>query len=97
MNSNPDASIRPLSQEVFVTLPVEVQHYIQFLEKQLVLLTAQVQGCISKINELEGRLAKNSSNSGKPPSGDGLGKGSKTKSLRGKSGEEAWRTARPYR
>ena len=88
MNSDPNTTIRPLSQEVFVTLPVEVQHYIQFLEKQLVLLTAQVQGCIAKINELEGRLAKNSSNSNKPPGSDGLKKKSRTSSLRGKSGKK---------
>jgi len=88
MNSDDDTPGRPLSQELFVSLPIEVQHYIQFIEKQLVLLTMQVQGCMSKISELEGRLAKNSSNSNKPPGSDGLKKEPKTRSLRGKSGRK---------
>lgn len=41
---------------------------------------------VARVQELEARLAKDSHNSGKPPSGDGLGR--KTKSLRKKSGRK---------
>jgi hypothetical protein len=45
----------------------EVVNYIQSLNQNLLLLTQRVQA-------LEDRLAKNSRNSGKPPSSDGLSK-----------------------
>lgn len=43
---------------------------------------------MGRIKDLEDKLAKNSSNSGKPPSSDGLKKPPKTGSLRGKSGKK---------
>ena len=42
--------------------------------------------CLERVQELEARLAKDSHNSGKPPSSDGLGR--KTRSLRKKSGKK---------
>ncbi len=49
-------------------------------------LREQVQVLLARVQELEGRLAKDSHNSGKPPSSDGLGR--KTKSRREKSGKK---------
>jgi transposase len=45
-----------------------------------------VEKLIKRVAELEGQLAKNSRNSGKPPSSDGLSKPSKTRSSRESSG-----------
>lgn len=50
-------------------------------------LTAKVSHLTARVHELEGQLAKNSSNSGKPPSSDGLATPKRTNSLRGKSGK----------
>ncbi len=46
----------------------------------------QIAVLVARVQELEARLAKDSHNSGKPPSSDGLGR--KTKSLRKKSGRK---------
>jgi transposase len=51
-------------------------------------LISQVQQLNARVHELEGQLAKNSSNSGKPPSTDGLAKPKRTNSLRGRSGRK---------
>jgi transposase len=75
-----------LQPEVFDSLPQEVKIYIQSLEN--VWFMAQVQGLVDKVQRLEARLAKDNSNSNKPPSSDGLGKKPKTSSLRGKSGRK---------
>jgi transposase len=49
-------------------------------------LRAQLQVLVARVQELEARLAKDSHNSGKPPSSDGLTR--KTKSLRKRSGKK---------
>src|SRR5215470_10585667 len=49
-------------------------------------LREQVQTLAARVQELEGRLAKDSHNSSKPPSSDGLRR--KPKSLREKSGKK---------
>jgi transposase len=46
----------------------------------------QIAALLERVRELEARLAKDSHNSGKPPSSDGLGR--KTRSLRKKSGKK---------
>ena len=54
--------------------------------KQVDRLTATVQALSARVRELEGRLRKDSHNSSKPPSSDGLAK--KPKSLRQASGRK---------
>src|SRR5260221_5614922 len=49
-------------------------------------LRTQVEALVAQVQELEARLAKDSHNSSKPPSSDGLRR--KTKSLRAKSGKK---------
>src|SRR5437588_10398346 len=49
-------------------------------------LREQVQALLARVQELEGQLAKDSHNSSKPPSSDGLRR--KPKSLREKSGKQ---------
>ena len=65
MHLEPTTYTLSLPPDVFASLPESVQSYIRFLETSLQQLQIRVQ-------ELEARLAKNSSNSGKPPSSDGL-------------------------
>jgi transposase len=52
-------------------------------------LTAQVQQLQGQVQQLSAQLAKNSRNSSKPPSSDGLAKPKKTQSLRQASGKDA--------
>ncbi len=54
---------------------------------ELPLLREQVRALLARVQELEARAAKDSHNSGKPPSTDGLQR--RTKSLRKPSGEKA--------
>ena len=72
MNSQAAFSKPTISGEVFDSLPESIRAYIRYLETQ--------------VHELQTRIAKNSSNSSKPPSSDGLKR--KTKSQRGNSGKK---------
>jgi transposase len=77
MKSTTTISTPTFSGDVFNALPESVRIYIRHLET----IVQQLQ---MRVHELEARLAKNSSNSNKPPGSDGLNKG-KTKSQRKKS------------
>ncbi len=67
--------------------PVPDLHSLSHSEKDELIRTlhARVQALGAAIEELKGRLALNSSNSGKPPSSNGFKKIKKSRSLRGKS------------
>jgi transposase len=69
-------SIPVLSGEAFDALPESIRLYIRYLE-------STIQELQARVHELEDRLSKNSSNSSKPPSSDGLKR--KPKSLRKQS------------
>lgn len=51
-------------------------------------LSAQVAALLAQVAELKSRINKNSQNSSKPPSSDGIAKKKKTRSLRGKSNKK---------
>lgn len=68
------------------TLPQWAQDLILQLTTQIMHLTSQNQQLIARVDELEAKLAKNSSNSGKPPSSDGMKK--QPKSQRTSSGKK---------
>lgn len=69
-------SIPVLSGEAFDASPESIRLYIRYLE-------STIQQLQTRMHELEDRLSKNSSNSSKPPSSDGLKR--KPKSLRKQS------------
>ena len=79
MNSEPPNVLSNLSGPAFDALPGSIRSYIRLLEMT-------IQQLQMRVHDLEARLAKNSSNSGKPPGSDGLKK--KTKSLRNKSNKK---------
>ena len=95
MTISDDNNLQGLPEFVLASLPEPVRVYIQFLEarleKQAAVIEKQaalIEQLMIQVRELEGRLAKNSSNSNKPPGSDGLGKGPKTSSQRDKSGKK---------
>jgi transposase len=65
-------------------LPFAVRAYIEFLEKQV----ERIPFLEARLAALEAQVAKNSSNSHKPPSSDGPGKPPRTQSEREKSGKK---------
>jgi transposase len=73
-------SIPVLSGEAFEALPESIRFYIRYLE-------GRIQHLETEVHELRARLSKDSSNSSKPPSSDGLKR--KPKSLRKKSDKKA--------
>ena len=82
---NLDESVPTVSSEAFNALPESISSYIRFLEATIQKQQVQIEKLQVHVYELEARLSKNSSNSSKPPSSDGLKK--KPKSQRGKSGK----------
>lgn len=72
-------SIPVLSGEAFDVLPESIRIYIRYLE-------GRIQQLETEVHELKNRLSKDSSNSSKPPSSDGLKR--KPKSLRKKSNKK---------
>lgn len=87
MNLEPTLSFPTLSGEVFDSLHDSIHSYIRYLETTIQQQQIQIQQQQVQIHDLEARLAKNSSNSSKPPGSDGLKKPN-PKSLRGKSGKK---------
>jgi len=65
-----------------------LQAHIEHLIAQNALLVAERQALLARVAELERRLGLNSSNSGKPPSSDGLKKPPRVSSLRESSGKK---------
>ena len=83
MSSDATFSTPKISGTVFDALPDSIRSYIRSIEAMVHQQQFQIQQLETKAHELETRLSKNSSNSSKPPSSDGLKR--KPKSLRGKS------------
>lgn len=72
-------------EETVVRVLLEMDMRIHALERQVQDLTARLDASEQRVRELEEQLAKDSHNSSKPPSSDGLAK-PKPKSLRAPSG-----------
>ena len=71
---------RPFSPKIWEQLPPEVQAYILVLEEALRQSLERITQLEQRVNELEARLNRNSSNSSQPPSQDPPQAPKKTKS-----------------
>lgn len=78
--------IPQLPKEIFDALHPAAQVYIRYLEELVREQAVRISKLEERVRDLENRLSKNSFNSSKPPSSDGLGK--KPKSLREQSGKK---------
>src|SRR5271165_7611543 len=78
----------PVSLDVATTLPVG-EAAIAELQAEIALLRSENAALIARLADLERRLGLNSSNSGKPPSSDGLKKPLRVSSLREPSGKKS--------
>ncbi len=87
MKSDATNATPTFPSELFDTLPEAVRLYIRFLESTIQQQQVRIQQLETKVHDLELRLAKDSSNSGKPPTSGGLKR--PPKSQRGKSGKKA--------
>jgi transposase len=74
---------------VYAAGPEAVVRLVQALLRQTEHLERKTHHIATRLEELEHRLAKDSHNSHKPPSSDGLSRGKKPRSLRGKSGKRS--------
>lgn len=81
------STIPQLPQEIFDSLHPAAQIYIRYLEEMHRAQAVRIQQLEERVRELENRLNKNSSNSSKPPSSDGMKR--KPKSQRGQSGKKS--------
>lgn len=76
-----------VSQQEWEALPAAVRAYIEWQDQRIAQLEAQNARLEARIVELEAKLAKNSTNSNKPPSSDGPTKIQRTQSSRERSGK----------
>ena len=77
-----------LSQKEWDELPTAVKVYIIALERRIDAQDREIAGLKARVESLEARLSKNSSNSHKPPSSDGPAKVPRTQSERTRSGKK---------
>jgi transposase len=75
----------PSEEEIRVAISQGEEAVVSLISSLLQIIAIQV----ARIQALEDQLAKNSSNSGKPPSSDGLKKASRNRSLRKSSGKKS--------